>query len=179
MAGVAAEAVPASNPDRARASRRTLTCAKPNTSSLAGVRRVGLSMLAVIVVAAIVWVVASRGGGEDKTAIGTTTETRKAPPPVAKPPRDKRQRVRKGRGTQPDRPARGTGALLAIADQKPETFSDPLFRKLGVARSRLNTPWNSIFAEPDRLAAWLQAARAAGVEPLVAFEHARGDQCPA
>ena len=69
--------------------------------------------------------------------------------------------------------------MLAIADQKPQTFSDPLFRKLGVARSRLNTPWNSIFTEPQRLAAWLQAAHSAGVEPLVAFEHNRGDQCPA
>jgi hypothetical protein len=87
--------------------------------------------------------------------------------------------VRRGKGTQPDRPAPGTGALLAIADQKPKTFSDPLFRKLGVARSRLNTPWNAIFTEPARLGAWLNAARAAGVEPLVAFEHARGDACPA
>jgi hypothetical protein len=87
--------------------------------------------------------------------------------------------VRRGHGTQPDEPAPGTGALLAIADQKPETFSDPLFRRLGVTRSRLNTPWNSIFTEPTRLATWLNAARAAGVEPLVAFEHARGEPCPA
>jgi hypothetical protein len=87
--------------------------------------------------------------------------------------------LRRGHGTQPDVPAAGTGALLAIADQKPETFADPAFRRLGVARSRLNTPWNSIFTEPARLAAWLDAARAAGVEPLVAFEHGRGEPCPA
>lgn len=75
-------------------------------------------------------------------------------------------------------PAPGTGALLGIADQKATTFSDPRFRQLGVARTRLSTPWNSIFTEPDRLAAWLDAARASGAEPLVAFEHARGELCP-
>ena len=90
-----------------------------------------------------------------------------------------RQAVKRGKGTRPDEPAPGTGPLIGIADQKPETFSDPLFRKLGVARSRLNTPWNSIDTEPARLDAWLSAARAAGVEPLVAFEHSRGDTCPA
>jgi hypothetical protein len=69
--------------------------------------------------------------------------------------------------------------MIGIADDKPATFSDSLFRQLGVKRSRLNTPWNSIFTEPTRLGSWLSAARAAGVEPLVAFEHARGDACPA
>jgi hypothetical protein len=131
-------------------------------------------------VAALVAVLA--GGGSDEpqsqattpTAPKTTTTTAPRPKQVRH-----RQRVKRGHGTQPDRPAPGTGPLLAIADQKAETFSDPLFRKVGVARSRLNTPWNSIFTEPDRLAAWLQAARADGVEPLIAFEHARGESCPA
>src|SRR5207244_9808334 len=94
-------------------------------------------------------------------------------------PRKGREGVRRGHGTQPDRPAPGTGPLLGIADQNPSTFSDPLFRKLGVARSRLNTPWNSIFTEPGRLNQWLSAVRAHGIEPLVAFERARRDQCPA
>src|SRR5206468_5543403 len=89
-----------------------------------------------------------------------------------------RQGVIEGHGTQPDEPAPGTGPLLAIADQKATTFSDPRFRSLGVARTRLNTPWNSIFTEPGRLGQWLNDARAAGVEPLVAFERARGDSCP-
>jgi hypothetical protein len=44
--------------------------------------------------------------------------------------------------------------------------------------ARLITPWNSIFTEPDRLDGWLQAAKSAGIDPLVAFNHARTDQCP-
>ena len=142
-------------------------------------------MVVGLLVAAVVAIAIT--GGDDDNGGASTTDTSgtaaKPKTPASKPgtaaPRPGRQRVRRGKGTQPDRPAPGTGALLAIADQKPQTFSDPLFRKLGVARSRLNTPWNSIFTEPSRLGAWLNAARADGVEPLVAFEHTRGDACPA
>jgi hypothetical protein len=141
--------------------------------------------LAAVAVAAVVAVVVLGGDGGDSnettTPDGTTRETAKQPKHDAGriKRRGKRQAVRRGHGTQPDQPAPGTGALLAIADQKPETFGDPTFRRLGPARTRLNTPWNSIFKEPARLWAWLNAARSAGLEPLVAFEHARGDACPA
>jgi hypothetical protein len=147
----------------------------------------GVAAAVAVVVLGVV--VLGGGGGKDDNsstsgtstapqASGTTTTTAKAKPKRAKK-RSGREGVRHGHGNQPDRPAPGTGTLLGIADQKAATFSDPLFRKLGVARSRLNTPWNSIFTEPDRLNQWLSAARADGVEPLVAFEHARGDLCPA
>jgi hypothetical protein len=142
-----------------------------------------LAAAAIVVVGAL----ALTGGGDDDGGGGdnqiatttkpTTTKAKTKPDEAA--PRPGRQKVTRGSRTVPDRPAAGTGALLAIADQKPETFSDPLFRRLGVARSRLNTPYNSIFTEPERLAAWLDAARAAGVEPLIAFERARGSACPA
>ena len=145
----------------------------------------GWIALGVVVAAAVVAVIAL-GGGSDKNGSGSDRQTGPTTQPQgsstttakAAKPRGKRQGVRRGHGSQPDRPAPGTGALLAIADQKPATFSDPFFRQLGVARSRLNTPWNSILTEPGRLDQWLQAARNAGVEPLVAFEHARGDLCP-
>jgi PKD repeat protein len=72
------------------------------------------------------------------------------------------------------------GALpaIGISDQQPTTFADPNFQVLKLKYARLMTPWNGIFKEPARLDAWLQAARIAGVRPLVSFERARGDQCP-
>ena len=141
----------------------------------------GVALAAVVVVG----VLALGGGGEsdDQTATQPPGATGASGPTSPKPkairPRGKREPVRRGRGLRPDQPAPGSAPLLAIADQKPETFSDPRFRKLGVTRTRLNTPWNSIFTEPARLATWLDSARAAGLEPLVAFERARGEPCPA
>jgi hypothetical protein len=70
------------------------------------------------------------------------------------------------------------GPFVGISDQDPQTFSDARFTALGMRYARLITPWNSIFTEPDRLDTWLQAAKAAGIEPLVAFNYARGDVCP-
>ena len=70
------------------------------------------------------------------------------------------------------------GPYVGISDQDPDTFSDRRFTALGMRYARLITPWNSMTTEPDRLDRWLQAARAAGIEPLVAFNHARSDVCP-
>jgi hypothetical protein len=72
----------------------------------------------------------------------------------------------------------GKVPAIGISDQQATTFSDPNFQVLKLKYGRLMTPWNGIFKEPARLDAWLQAARAAGVRPLVSFERARGDQCP-
>jgi hypothetical protein len=71
------------------------------------------------------------------------------------------------------------GPYVGISDQDPQTFRDSRFAGLGMRYARLITPWNSILTEPERLDSWLQAAKAAGIEPLVAFNHARGDRCPA
>ena len=71
------------------------------------------------------------------------------------------------------------GPLVGISDQDPDTFADPRFKGLGIRYARLITPWDSMRTEPDRLDGWLQAARAAGVQPLVAFNHSRVDLCPA
>jgi hypothetical protein len=67
---------------------------------------------------------------------------------------------------------------VGISDNNMSTFTDPNFRVLKLRYARLVTPWNSVFSEPARLDAWLQAARAAGAHPLVAFEHTRGQLCP-
>ena len=75
-------------------------------------------------------------------------------------------------------PAPSAATVVGIGDQKPETFADPLFQALNVKRSRYITPWNSIFTEPERLDAWINAARAGGIrETLIVFSHARGDEC--
>ena len=64
---------------------------------------------------------------------------------------------------------------VGIADQKPDMFSDPRFAELGITRARLAIGWDALTSRWQRaeLDAWLQAARAAGVEPLVSFMHSR------
>ena len=39
-------------------------------------------------------------------------------------------------------------------------------------------PWNGCFTNRGSPSRWLDAARAAGVDPLVAFNHSSGDHCP-
>jgi hypothetical protein len=63
-----------------------------------------------------------------------------------------------------------------VGDQEPNMFSDPLFAPLRMRIARLVVPWNATHSRP--VGEWLTAARHAGVDPLVAFGHARGDRCP-
>jgi hypothetical protein len=75
------------------------------------------------------------------------------------------------------------GAALAaptigIAENNPQMFSDPLFSQLGSKHARLVVSWNVMTARNDeinRVIDYIRAAQAAGVQPLVTFEHARGD----
>jgi polysaccharide biosynthesis protein PslG len=71
--------------------------------------------------------------------------------------------------------------LVGIGDQDPATFTDPHFKALGIRRARIIVPWNVALSPPDELYldGWLQAARAARVEPLVHFGAATGTHCPA
>jgi hypothetical protein len=70
--------------------------------------------------------------------------------------------------------AHGASSLsIGISDNSPTTFSDPRFRWLGMKSARLLVPWD-IVKYPTELAwenAWLDAARAHHVTPLVAFNH--------
>lgn len=70
-------------------------------------------------------------------------------------------------------------AAIGISDQTASTFADPLFQSLGMRHARLVTPWNSVYTQPAELARWIGATQAAGIEPLVAFNHALDDRCPA
>lgn len=71
---------------------------------------------------------------------------------------------------------------VGISDQNSVTFSNPLFAPLGMEYGRYVTPWD-VMKDPtsydaQQLDAWLTAAQAAGVEPLVSFNHSTGDDCP-
>ena len=69
--------------------------------------------------------------------------------------------------------------IVGIAENNPQVFSDPLFTKLGAKHSRVVVSWNVMTRRGDdevfRVTQYIQAAQAAGVQPLVTFEHARGD----
>jgi hypothetical protein len=78
-------------------------------------------------------------------------------------------------------PAKADAAtLVGVADQEPGAFSDPLYRGLGLKRTRVFVPWNVAFSSEAAgdLDAWLSAVGAVGVEPLVHFSTANGSRCP-
>jgi hypothetical protein len=69
--------------------------------------------------------------------------------------------------------AHAASPVIGYGDQRAEMFSDPLFTQLGIRDSRVVVEWDT-FRFPDktaRLDAWMAAARAARVRPLVAIEH--------
>jgi hypothetical protein len=70
--------------------------------------------------------------------------------------------------------------LVGVADQTPAMFSQPLFTQLNVKRSRIFPAWNVALhhGQARALDEWLNAARAAGVEPLVSFSQTLGSRCP-
>ena len=114
----------------------------------------------------------SGSGGRDQSAYDVS----KPPPARAVGPAESPANTA---GVAAGARAARSGPYVGISDQDPQTFSDARFTGLGMRYARLITPWNSIFTEPDRLDTWLQAARGAGIEPLIAFNYSRGDQCPA
>jgi hypothetical protein len=67
---------------------------------------------------------------------------------------------------------------VGLSDNLPGALADRRFAALGVRLVRLVTPWNAVDTDPTRLDTWIAAAEQRGWEPHVAFEHARGDQCP-
>jgi len=71
-------------------------------------------------------------------------------------------------------PSAANALVVGISDQSPAMFSAPAFRKLNVHEARLTVAWNVAVASSQRgaLAAakrWVNAAKAAGVTPLISF----------
>jgi hypothetical protein len=64
---------------------------------------------------------------------------------------------------------------IGIGDQHPQSFTQPLFQQLHFRYARLIVPWDAL-RRPDEVAhvdAWLSAAQASRIRPLVSFEHSR------
>jgi hypothetical protein len=62
--------------------------------------------------------------------------------------------------------------LVGISDNQPATFSDPRFRWLGMSVARLVVPWDVVQRRTELgwESAWLEAARANKVKPLIVFD---------
>ncbi|HEX8104387.1 MAG TPA: hypothetical protein VF533_17355 [Solirubrobacteraceae bacterium] len=76
-------------------------------------------------------------------------------------------------------PAGASAALrVGISDSSPTMFSDPLFAPLQIKTTRLMVSWNALSKPGDdeqvRIAQYIDAATAKGIDVLVSFEHARG-----
>jgi hypothetical protein len=72
--------------------------------------------------------------------------------------------------------ARGAD-VVGIADQSAAMFSSPHFKRLDVQVSRLIVSYDAVMRgtfEVNDIDRWMAAARASGVQPLVAFNHSRG-----
>jgi len=68
--------------------------------------------------------------------------------------------------------------IVGISENQPSMFSDPLFTSLGAKHARVVVGWDVVARggyDLTRVSQYIGAANAAGVEPLVAFEHTRGD----
>jgi hypothetical protein len=70
-------------------------------------------------------------------------------------------------------------ADVGISDGGPGIFADWRFTDLGVRHVRLVVPWDVAVNGPEQTDTYLRAARAAGADVHVAFEHGVADQCPA
>lgn len=74
-------------------------------------------------------------------------------------------------------PAAHAADIIGISDQSANMFTSPWFRQLDVRVSRLLVSYDAVLRgteEVARIDAWMAAARAEGVQPLIAFNSARG-----
>jgi hypothetical protein len=74
-------------------------------------------------------------------------------------------------------PAAGAVEQTGIADQSAAMFASSYFQPLNVPISRLVVSYDAVLRGTYEVAdidAWLYSARVSGIEPLIAFNHARG-----
>jgi hypothetical protein len=72
-------------------------------------------------------------------------------------------------------PASAAALSVGIGDELPYMFKDARFQALGIRYARLSVPWDVLrsAAQARGLNAWLTAAHADGVHPLISFEKSR------
>jgi hypothetical protein len=73
-------------------------------------------------------------------------------------------------------PAASQAYVTGIGDNNPNMFADPYFKALHSKITRFVAPYN-VVSSPSDLAAirtWIKAAEQSGIQPLIAFYHARG-----
>jgi len=72
----------------------------------------------------------------------------------------------------------GARLLAGISDESGAMFTNPYFEALGVKQARYVTNYDAALKDPAATDAWMDAARAAGDQILVAFNPGYGSQCP-
>lgn len=75
-------------------------------------------------------------------------------------------------------PATGGAFVVGIGDQNPAFFGDPFLTQLNPVRTRYITPYDSVFKDRKTLDAWMDAAEAAEMEVVVAFNPPASMKCP-
>ena len=63
----------------------------------------------------------------------------------------------------------GGAYVVGVADQNPALFTNQFFEQLAPTRTRYITAIDSVFKQRDLVDAWMDAADAAGMEVVVAF----------
>lgn len=76
-------------------------------------------------------------------------------------------------------PASAPAYVVGVGDQNPAFFENPYLKEIAPKRTRYITPYNSVLTERRaEVDAWMSAARAAGMEVVVAFNPPDGMRCP-
>lgn len=68
--------------------------------------------------------------------------------------------------------------IAGISDENAPVFTNPYFKLLGVKHARYITNYDAALKNPAQTDAWMAAARADGVEIMVAFNPGYGTHCP-
>jgi len=72
-------------------------------------------------------------------------------------------------------PAASQAYTTGVGDNNPNMFASPLFQALNTKITRYVTPYNIVdTSDKAAFAGWLHAAESEGIQPLIAFYHARG-----